>query len=407
VFKVNGADGKAIWKASGVPDGVSDPAITFDAANVYVVGKSTLLAFKQGDGSIAWQATLSDDFANNDCADCLSVIGKSVIVKTKDEAIQAFDTATGKALWTHDLESSSGRVFKLPTQLVVLDEHRPTPTKREVGLTPLDPATGEAGAPMQPVCVDPQHPSSSDELSTSDIVRHSTRSADALVVVYGSSPACFQTWDTVAGTMTSNLYLPEISPSSSSFSFVEADAGVFVANSSELAFVWNTDGHEQQLAKTDNVQYATVAISGSMLIAQATNNRGTTKTSLQGYDLGTGNKNWEVLMGSATSIDGETTSSFSTSSQGTYTAHVNDGKLAIVLFTHASSDNNHLSVLTVDTTTGTVAPRVELDPKTKDIIPDFGPSNWSGSRVVVRIGDDTIQEINTASGQTESVFTGP
>lgn len=406
VMRVNGADGKAVWKANGVPDGVSDTKVAVDASNVYVAGKSTLLAFKLSDGSQVWKATLSDDYAAHDCADCLSVIGTSAIVKTKDGSIQAFDTATGKALWTHDLASTSGQVFRMPTQLVVLDEQGEVPAERVVSLTPLDPATGTPGTAMQPTCVDPERATSIDELDTSDLVRHSTRSPGSLILAYGSSPSCLQSWDTVAGAMSWNLHLPDINPSGSSFSFIEAEAGVFVANYGDLAFVWQADGRFQPLAKAENTQFSTISISGSMLIAQAKNTRGTTKTSLQGYDVSSGTKTWEVLMGSATSIDDPDETSFNTSAEGTYTAHVHDGKLAVVLFAHTATNTNALSLLTIDANTGTVAPRVELDARTTDIIPVFGPSTWSGSRVLVRVGDDTVHVVDTAGARAESVFTG-
>jgi outer membrane protein assembly factor BamB len=404
VLKVNGVDTKPVWESADLTS-TTEPIFIQQGSFAYVVSGTSLLALKQSDGSVAWQATLSDEYSKSDCAECFAVVGPTVVVKTKDDAIQAFNATAGASAWTHQIESSSGKMYRTDTKVVLLDEHVDEQKHRQTSLTTFDPATGTPLVSFAPECVNPKYPTSKTQLSTSDIVQRSTRHPESLYVAFGSSPGCLQLWDMNAGTMATNLYIPDISFSTSGFSLVDAEEGVLVANYGTVGFAWFADGHFQPLAQVDSSQFLAMAVTGDVAIVNTKSSRGSTKTSLQGYDLVSGAKKWDVNMGAATSIDGPNETSFSSSYDGTFTAHVSDGRVNILLFTEGRSKDHSMETFSVDATTGAPGSRVALDAKTTDLIPSFGPANWTGGKVVIRVGDDTIQVIDVANAKTD--FTMP
>ena len=404
VIKSNGVDANPVWESADL-DTAGEPIFIQQGNFVYVASKSSLLALKQSDGTVAWQATLSDEFSKSDCDECFAVIGPSVVIKTKDDSVQAFNATTGVGSWTHQIESSSGKMFHTASKVVMLDEHVDEQKHRQTSLTTLDPATGVPVVSFAPECVNPTRPTSKTTFSTSDIVLPSVRNPESLYLAYGSSPACVQLWDMGPGTMTSNYSIPDISFSSSGFTLVEADEGLLLANYGNVGFAWSTDGHYQALADMDSGQFFGMAVTGDVAVVTAKNSRGSTKTSLQGYDLVTGAKKWDVNMGAATSIDAPGQSSYSSSYDGTFTAHVNEGRVNILIFTEGKSNTHKLETFSVDATTGAPGARTALDAKTGSLIPDFGPGDWRGGRVVIRVGDETVQVIDVANAKTE--FTMP
>ena len=106
-------------------------------------------------------------------------------------------------------------------------------------------------------------------------------------------------------------------------------------------------------------------------------------------------------MGAAGSIDGAPDqTSFSTTRDGTFTAHVADGRVNILLFTEGSSKSHTLEMFTVDASTGAPGARTPSTPR-PDPHPDFGPGEWRGGTVVIRVGDETVQVIDVAGARTQ------
>jgi outer membrane protein assembly factor BamB len=395
LLRFNGKDSKAVWVSPGFKDFSSTSAMAIDAKNVYIVEKTKLYAFKLTDGTVAWQTAISDEVSPSDCADCLTSIDKRVMVKSKDGTLQAFDQEKGAPLWSRRLENTNGKFVRVGDNLVLVDGAPGSDT-----FSIVDQATGNDKAPINATCQAPgssssYEPSNSDELLPSP-------SGDALLMFYGSSPTCIQSFDPNTGAMQWGVVAERSSFDGSSMNVIDSPDGLIVGDSSGIGIVPPDRSAYRDLGSDPDLDYLPIGVAGSTAIAEVKNNRGTAKTSIVGIDIATGQLKWDTSFGAAKSVDGP--SSWSTwssnmSKDGTFTARVVGDKVYVLTVVEDGTYANHVSVDSVDAATGTPGTHTQFDAETKDLIPSFGPPLWFGTKVLTRIGDDTIQLIDTGTGQ--------
>ena len=397
VVRFNGVDGSAQWTTPTIPDGAIDVPLLTDAKHVYAFAKTSVYAYKLTDGTLAWQGSLTDEIENFQGCGC-AVVGDLVIAKAKDGEVTAFDGATGKKAWTRTLVQTSSDLVHTKTALVVIDGE---PGKSVA--TVVDLATGLDAKVMDPICQPPEDTSPTHAGSSG--VWKQDPTGDGLIVFFDSSPGCIQGWDPVAGAMTWNVFFDDRSSFDDEIALFPTPAGLITADRSSLGLIGPEHTTFTDLLPGGEVQYYPVGLEGPTLIVEAKSTRGTTKTSIQGIDLATGAKKWEASLGKAQSINLDSSSSWSVGSDGTFMAHVDNGKVYVVTMKDNSAYNHTIFVDVLDVATGAAAPQKQFGSGSHDLIPAFGPGHWRGSKLLTRIGDDTMQVIDAATG--EVVYKAP
>lgn len=397
VLRFNGTDNKAVWSSADVADIGDSSPITVDGTNAYVVAEAKIFAFKLSDGSQLWQSALSDSLSWSSCQDCLQAIGPRVIVRTTDGNLQAFDTATGAPSWSRMLESSSADLIRTTANLVVIDQDL---------IVSIDLSTGANGPVFDPVCPRPQstEPDHADA-SFDDFM--ASPSGASLLAFFGNMPSCIQSFNPDTGALEWGVSIDDpMSFSSSSLALSESAEGLLIGQSGRLGIIGPEHTAYRDIIRKDSTTFIPLGVAGTNAIAEVKDNRGTPKTSITGIDLGSGMATWEVSLGKSTTVDGPLSSpSTSASYDGTFTARLDGLTVRILTMTEGQSYNHTLSVDSIDTTTGNPAPRVTFDADSHDLIPSFGPPAWQGTKVVTRVGDDSMQIIDTATGTR--VFRAP
>ncbi len=395
VLRYNGKDSKPVWASPSIGDGTIDQTMANDGKNVYVTAKAKVYAFKLSDGTQAWQAALSDDVSSYGCDSCLIVMGDHVIVRSTDETLQAYDAATGAPAWSHRLASASAKVVHTAKSLIVVDGD----SGKEVPNI-VDPATGTAGASIDATCSKTSDASYVEHAGSSAVYRPTPDGA-SLLIIFGSSPGCIQSWNPVTGAAEWSVVIDgSTSFDNSTMSLLDTPSGLVVSDSRTIGIIGPEHTEYRVLGQDKDLNYYALGYSGTDLIAEVKSTRGTTKTSIMAIDIPTGAEKWTVAFGKSVPVDAPTSSSsYNASSDGSYTAQVVDAKVYVLTMTEGRSYDHKLSVDSIDIATGTPGARVTMDANSHDLIPAFGPPQWSGTKVVTRVGDDTIQIIDTATAQ--------
>lgn len=401
VLRLDGTDNATTWVSAGLTDN-EEPALVADRTNVYAASGSTLYAIRLSDGVIAWKGALADDFLTSSCADCLTRFPANVVVKTKDDTLQSFDTATGKLAWSKTLDRGSDKpTATAGARLLARDDEARDHKVFDI----IDPATGAVTNTIDPACPDPERPTSVDHAASNYEVEPSAANPNSLYFAFGSNPGCIQRWDIDQAAMAWSVYTPDTDYSfSSRFNLVEhPGGGVFVSSDHTMGIIGPGGSGFTQVANDENVEYTPIGLTDTIAVVRARSTRGTSRTTIQGWSLGSTQKVWSADLGKATSIDPPNTS-YNTGSDGSFTTHLHDGKVLVVTFVEGSGRDSSMAVTSFDATTGQPAPAVPLDPKTTDLIPVFGPPQWTGAQLTTRVGDDTLQVIDAATGRQVYVF---
>lgn len=390
LVKSDGVSSDPVWSTDLEGQASGARTILTDGASVFVAIDRTVTVVSAATGSVTWTATLTDALEFNVCEGCFQLHGTSLVALTADGNMQAFDTATGAALWSRLLEDTPDTMYDTGPHVVVLDGVAP-----EYALVTLDPATGAEVARFVPVCVDPESPSFSTELSTSSTLLASA-TPDRIWILDGSSPTCIQQYDVTTGTMVSQAVTDDESGSlSSSPILLETPLGLVITSYRTLGLVDPTGTTYRQIVTGDDTDLAPVGATPTAIIVNATNRRGTASTSVRAIDPNTGATFWDAPMGTAIAVEPDLAhpaqfQETSINQGGTYVARVDGGAIRILTMREFGDDSQQLILDSLDATTGTAQPSVTVSGDSDDIIPDLGAGTWTGSRLVTGAGDDQV-----------------
>ena len=123
---------------------------------------------------------------------------------------------------------------------------------------------------------------------------------------------------------------------------------------------------------------ALMAATADVLYVEAVNSRGTTKAGVRALSIASGEQRFEFSTGKAKPMDGDrgVFGSYHGSYDGTFSAHVADGRIYIVTFTEGSGYDHSIATDSVDATTGAAGPHQTIKADSGSLIPDFGPVTW-------------------------------
>jgi outer membrane protein assembly factor BamB/ribosomal protein L7/L12 len=292
---VNSGTGKLSWQAAPLAgDGYVD-AIASGIDLVYAANGTNLLAYHKTDGSLAWQAQMSDKL-NYGSATLLVAAGR-VITNNADQTIQAYDAETGSPVWNKRLSAYDRTLRLMGNSLVVIDY---TDNNYTYGLVFLDPATGNQQSVLTPTCTYNDYTSNID----TDTGFVYDQAANALFLVYDSSYGCVQRLDMASGKVAWDV------SSKDSFSFamdgfqsLMTNSTLYFSNGNDLLSVDKSTGEMKVLMTNPDYELLPLAMAGDKLIVRARRTRGTERFELWGVDAASGNQVWQMVMQDSSPID--------------------------------------------------------------------------------------------------------
>lgn len=388
-------NGSPVWTSTPLTAGTSasQAPILTDGERVYVPDKERVVAFKVSDGTLAWQANLSDEGPTS-CAECFLLAGTQLVVKAKDNSITSFHTADGKVGWSKPAGRTSAKTQPYGDKVLLLDDD-----EKHNGFLVLVDADGAESAKTQPTC---QVSSITETFSTSSAII-AIPDQNALVVGFGSPYPCWQRLDMTTGTTTwAKTYkdddtVDDLGTQSGLARVVEGSRAV-LSNGDVVAALALETGEFTPLPATPNLRRVPVALGETRVILRTKTGSGTAKYGFQAVDLASGAVAWEVPLGTAEPADPpEAETIFLSKGDSRFTANLDGGTFRILVFDHDSRDFrfDNVTVATGAEAKSTVPSNISGS------LPHFVSGGWVGPQAVVQSDTYSLVVTNAATAKIE------
>ncbi|MBI2704833.1 MAG: PQQ-binding-like beta-propeller repeat protein, partial [Actinobacteria bacterium] len=160
------------------------------ANGTYVIfpNGTNVLAYRVDNGTLAWQAPISDQVSAGSCDSCLFFAGDRVIVKSTDYTFHAIDPATGAVAWSRKAVTPSAWAAPFGDKVMLLDDNA-----EHGGQVVLIKPDGSEETVVQPVC--PADTKGFDAGLDTTAVVFPLPNENAAVFGYGSPYSCWQRID--------------------------------------------------------------------------------------------------------------------------------------------------------------------------------------------------------------------
>jgi outer membrane protein assembly factor BamB len=250
--------------------------------------ESTLAAFDRQDGTIAWQATLSDEVSNS-CQGCLQVLGNAVVALTTDGVLSGIDAQTGQPTWSVRLNATPRQLLNLGGNVGVLDEEAD-----DVGISVYETATGGLVGRIVPECPNDVFPDHPQTLGIYDQVLVSADGSNLYVPIADRDPGCIQSWDAATLAQVWQTSVPrEIVNTMEREPYLLTDRSLYAGGSHSLFAVNLIDHTHREVFSDEDHNLIPLAARDGILVALAERTRGTRKHSVRAIDSVTGSKLWQ------------------------------------------------------------------------------------------------------------------
>jgi hypothetical protein len=289
--RVGGSSHRMAWRAAPfAEDAYLYPGSMITEGDVlYVAAKDGLRAIHLGDGSTAWETSLTDAL-HPSCATCLQAFGDYLVALTTDSVVQGFDAKTGQPLWSRPLERIVYNLHRIADQPAVFDED-----EAGASLFFFDPATGEVTRRLTPVCTY-NDGRSTDDLESDSVVIFDGAS-QAVYLVFGSPEACIQRWAVTgsAGVPEWDTHLTSEEGFSGAYNAWPLLTGAALYLGTENGQLWAFDvttGAVRHLLSVEDTHLILEAEQEGVLLMRALDTRGTRTYALWGVETTTGQVVW-------------------------------------------------------------------------------------------------------------------
>lgn len=400
IIKADGKDQKAAWTSPDLSATDQERPLLTDGTRLLLPDGRRIVALNLSDGTLAWQAPLSDEFRSwrvaRDCPGCFALNGTAISAVSADGVLATFDTTNGQSLWTRRLVDVNARVWSVGGLLAIVDGES---TDRKLFV--VDPATGAELHALSPACVEPgDTPNFSNTLGSS-FQLSPVPGAAAVDLAYGSSPACVQRWDLAAGAQTGGVLVDQ------SFTFGEdgvlsMGAVTFAGGNQGYVLADLTTGAAVPVAAEENWEYRPLGLAGGRVATIGKSSRGTTKYAVVFFDAATGAKTGESPLGTSQPAAGFWGASNTSADEKSdfFLPGIAGDKVVILQLKGETS----FQVSSVDPATAVSTVLGTNEVKTSDIIPNYGPAVWGAGKALVRFGDDNLWTVDLTTGKISFDF---
>lgn len=370
-------DGQAArWESPALGENGNSWTVAFDESVIAVADEARLLGISRGDGSLIWEAPLTDRIFYNVCQGCLRIVAGRVVALADDGTLQAFDAQSGAPLW-------SVRLREATRQMLVVDEMVGVPDRlpeasSDAALYLYRVADGSPVREIAPTCEDPSF--GNDDLpGYYDTIYQSPEGGALYWVLAGSS--CVVSVDARSGR-TSWVSLPGDGFYVGS-TLVTADA-LYFGNDSDRLFEVDSAGTARTLLVAEDYELRPLEANADTLLVEALRRRGTARYELWAVDLQSGQRRWERVLAAGDPIIGGFDG-------GTYVAKIRGDAVALV--EQLQEPERYLYEL-IDLRSG--ASRVKADLPIAEPDDDIRTAAWGAGQVFLGITD--LYSVSLESG---------
>lgn len=369
--------------------GITSAPIVTDGARVYVPDGERIVALKVGDGTVAWQAPLTDEFQTS-CDKCLFFAGDRLVVGSKDATFHAFATATGEKAWTHRAKDSTATAAAFGDKTLVLD--------RDVGfkgLVLLLNADGTEASRLQPVCRKPD--SGIDEVLESDASVILRPDENAAIFGWGSPYPCWSRIDFGTGQQSWTTVLENTSypVDNHETSIVTQGTKAAIVGDKFIAALNLETGEYTPINEIEDTKMYPIALRENTLILQTASQRGTTKYAINAVDMTSGTGVWNIDLGKARPSDGPDANDIFVSSDGAqFTSSLDGDTFRTLVF---DSPTRQLTTYTVTVSNGTQT-KTAVPSGVDESLPYFDVLTWRGPTAVISFRRGGLVVLDTGTG---------
>ncbi|MBP8000399.1 MAG: PQQ-binding-like beta-propeller repeat protein [Chloroflexi bacterium] len=258
---------------------------------VYVAQENKLQAFNRADGTVTWQATMSDSLSSP-CDQCWQLFPTTLVVLTNDGRLQAFSTTTGELVWETVLEATPRGLYMVGDKVAVLDEVEAVTFVRVFAA-----ATGLPAPDLHPRGHnepfgedDPQWP------SIYDPVYQSAPGSPLYFFMGFFEPGTAQKWDGATGELLWEVTGPidEIHPGSDEPP-VFANGRIYMGNGHNLSVIDEATTSFQLLTTSADYELRPLTVQNDILLVLAERTRGTRRYELWAMNATSGALLWQHI----------------------------------------------------------------------------------------------------------------
>jgi outer membrane protein assembly factor BamB len=262
--------------------------VVADSSSVYMAYETTLAAFDRQDGTIAWQAALSDEIRNI-CQDCLQVFGGRVLALTADGVLSGIDAQTGDLAWSARLSDTPRQLLNLAGQAGVLDED-----DNGMGISVYQAESGDLAGRIVPQCPNEVFSNHPQMLRIYDPLLVADDGKNLYVPIGDYEPGCIQNWDAESLTLTWQASVPrDVVQSLDRNPYLLTSEALYTSDGHNLFVVSLQDGAFERLFSDEDHNLFPLAVQDGRLLVLAERTRGTQQHALWGIDIGDGAKRWQ------------------------------------------------------------------------------------------------------------------
>ncbi len=278
------------WQSEALDEGADYVYNHVVAGNsmVYIAYETTLAALNRQDGTIAWQAALSDEVSHI-CQGCLQVFGERVLALTADGVLSGFDAQAGTLVWSARLSDTPRQLLNLAGKAGVFDKDGDVS-----GLSVYKAATGDLAGRIVPQCPNSIFPDSPQTLRTYSPLLVSDDGKNLYVPIGNYEPGCIQNWDTETLGLVWQASMPQdVIHALGQEPYLFTAEALYASDGHNLFVVSLQDGAYESVFSDEDHNLAPLAAQDGSLLVLAERTRGTRQYALWGIDIGDGAKRWQ------------------------------------------------------------------------------------------------------------------
>jgi hypothetical protein len=298
--RLSPANHRAVWRGKTFEEISAVRAIAAGEDKFFTAEGSRLMAYSAENGTLLWQAGLSDQLGY--CDECLSARGNRVIALTQDYEIQAFDADAGASAWQRRMDGYTTGFSIADGALWVIDK---------VGdgyrLLLLSLADGTVQRQIVPECKREDGLWSTGLDASSmflfDPDPSAVSSSRSVYLLYGWSPGCIERWDSSTGKMIWQTPDKDGYSPSEDYATLDAVETLFFSTESNLWAADKATGKIRILSQGGDYNLVPIALEQGTLIVRTERMRGTKQYGLWGVDPSQGETLWQYTFDKGAPLD--------------------------------------------------------------------------------------------------------
>ncbi|NJN14968.1 MAG: PQQ-binding-like beta-propeller repeat protein [Oscillochloris sp.] len=305
---------QVIWESAPIDENGSSWRVAYDDERVFVATELRLLALSRADGSLLWDAQLSDSIQTSICRDCLLALNGTIAAYSQDGVLQVFAGADGTPLWSRRMRVAARQLVRFD-DLIGIPDSLPDESGA-AALYLFEPEDGTPAGEIAPLCVRPDtgwedRPHYFDQVMPGP---------DGMLYWYLDSARCLVRLAPGEREVTIWAGLPEDRYIDDE-DFLFAAGALFIGGESEILAI-TADGTVRTILADEDYELTPISASNDVLLVEARRTRGSSRSELWLVDPVSGERRGAIPFQADTRVNADTS--------GDWAAAIVDGGVAVV-----------------------------------------------------------------------------